>query len=421
MPLARIITRAVEESQELAADLRGRGFEVEIVSPFSVPTTRADLELRLEECTPEEALIRAGVLPETNDMAVFIAPGAIVNRRVGVRTPVEPQFPAQRKWYDSLPDATTVPPEVLPFEMKPLSERAEQPEQVKMPAIASESLSEVSALSEGQTAIHNESVSAESVDHRIKDRETADRQDEPIFSAVAMEAPVVLPEPKPKKWVVRASQELISANPPTHEMHVASKPATFSGSESKKAVLPAPKKIQSAVPVRRVRIPALAGNSPWAKSKAVAGFAAVAVLILVLGSWVFKKAPAPGELASRAALESKVQASTADDAHQALPFSEAKGRRVTPPIQAARAAAKPVETASSSLVPQAAAAVTPPVSPKRSSGQKRVAARSGGNENVVAKDTVTRFRSQAAKAQPTAKPKTTQPDSDGIKRYSDLD
>src|SRR6185436_13559906 len=77
MPLARIVTRAVEESQELAADLRGRGFDVEIVTPNAIPKTQADVELRLEECTPEEALIRAGVLPETNDLAVFIAPGAI--------------------------------------------------------------------------------------------------------------------------------------------------------------------------------------------------------------------------------------------------------------------------------------------------------------------------------------------------------
>ena len=97
MPLARIITRAVEESQDLAADLRGRGFEVEIVSPSNVPKTRADLELRLEECTPEEALIRAGVLAETNDMAVFIAPGAIANRRQRERASSDTAVSGQRE------------------------------------------------------------------------------------------------------------------------------------------------------------------------------------------------------------------------------------------------------------------------------------------------------------------------------------
>ena len=106
MPLARIVTRAVEESQELAADLRGRGFDVEIVTPNAIPKTQADVELRLEECTPEEALIRAGVLPETNDLAVFIAPGAIANRRERVAAPAAQQFSTQRKWYDSIPGAT---------------------------------------------------------------------------------------------------------------------------------------------------------------------------------------------------------------------------------------------------------------------------------------------------------------------------
>src|ERR1700757_2865706 len=49
MALARIITRSNACSRELALDLLGRGYAVEIVSPDSVPDDLADLELRVEE------------------------------------------------------------------------------------------------------------------------------------------------------------------------------------------------------------------------------------------------------------------------------------------------------------------------------------------------------------------------------------
>jgi hypothetical protein len=86
MPLARIITRSPEESRELAAKLRARGYSVEIVSPEQVPETVADVEVTLEECTPEEALIKAGLVFdvkdfEVKDLCVFIAPGAIAGPR----------------------------------------------------------------------------------------------------------------------------------------------------------------------------------------------------------------------------------------------------------------------------------------------------------------------------------------------------
>jgi hypothetical protein len=48
MALARIITRSDTCSRELAFDLLGRGYAVEIVTPDSIPSHRADLELRVE-------------------------------------------------------------------------------------------------------------------------------------------------------------------------------------------------------------------------------------------------------------------------------------------------------------------------------------------------------------------------------------
>jgi hypothetical protein len=77
MPLARIIARSVEDSWELGDDLRARGFDVETISPDQIPNTPADLEVRLEEYEPEEALNSACTIPDSQDVCVFIAPGAI--------------------------------------------------------------------------------------------------------------------------------------------------------------------------------------------------------------------------------------------------------------------------------------------------------------------------------------------------------
>ena len=59
MPLARIITDSVDDSLELSIQLRARGFQVETVAPGEVPNTLADLEVRLEECSPEDVMTRA--------------------------------------------------------------------------------------------------------------------------------------------------------------------------------------------------------------------------------------------------------------------------------------------------------------------------------------------------------------------------
>ena len=78
MPIARLITRTVEDAQELAADLRSRGFVVETVSPESIPSHPVDLEIRVEECSSEQALRNAEKLSATEDIHVFIAPGALI-------------------------------------------------------------------------------------------------------------------------------------------------------------------------------------------------------------------------------------------------------------------------------------------------------------------------------------------------------
>jgi hypothetical protein len=80
MPLARIITSSVDDSLELSMQLRARGFEVEMVAPDQVPETPVDLEVLLEECAPEDVLNKAAQIQESEDLWVFVAPGALDER-----------------------------------------------------------------------------------------------------------------------------------------------------------------------------------------------------------------------------------------------------------------------------------------------------------------------------------------------------
>jgi len=77
MPLARIITDVADDCLELTMQLRARGFQVETVSPADVPGTPADLEVRLEECAPEDVVIHASNGVSAEDLWVYVAPGAL--------------------------------------------------------------------------------------------------------------------------------------------------------------------------------------------------------------------------------------------------------------------------------------------------------------------------------------------------------
>jgi hypothetical protein len=77
MPRARLITRSTEASQEVLQLLRARGFEVEIVSPDDQSAQPADLEIKIEEYTVEEALDRAEQMPHAADLCAFVAPGTL--------------------------------------------------------------------------------------------------------------------------------------------------------------------------------------------------------------------------------------------------------------------------------------------------------------------------------------------------------
>ncbi len=58
MPVARIYASLVEESEPLCGDLLARGYDVEVVFPDAMLTAAADLELRVERCSAEQAIAR---------------------------------------------------------------------------------------------------------------------------------------------------------------------------------------------------------------------------------------------------------------------------------------------------------------------------------------------------------------------------
>ena len=92
MQLARIITNSADDSLELSMQLRSRGFRVETVSPEHIPDTPADVEVRLEECAPEDVLTQSAIAKESEDLWVFVAPGALDERARPMRViPLVPQ------------------------------------------------------------------------------------------------------------------------------------------------------------------------------------------------------------------------------------------------------------------------------------------------------------------------------------------
>lgn len=74
MPVARIYASLVEEAEPICADLLARGYNVEVVFPDAVLTNPADLELRVERCSAEQAIARVEASGSPS-RCVFVTPG----------------------------------------------------------------------------------------------------------------------------------------------------------------------------------------------------------------------------------------------------------------------------------------------------------------------------------------------------------
>lgn len=85
MSVARIISQPGERSQDLAAqelanDLRARGFSVQNLLPGEMQAEGADLEVTVRRCTAEEALREAQSSAGHADLCVFVTPRSFSGR-----------------------------------------------------------------------------------------------------------------------------------------------------------------------------------------------------------------------------------------------------------------------------------------------------------------------------------------------------
>ena len=138
MPLARIITKSADDSLELSMQLRSRGFRVETVAPDQIPSAPADLEVCLEECAPEDVLTKAAIVQESEDLWVFVAPGALDERSRPMRViPLTPQVVELRSPEPAAAVAAFTPTlEVAAVEVKlPETEKKTPLVEVQVPAV----------------------------------------------------------------------------------------------------------------------------------------------------------------------------------------------------------------------------------------------------------------------------------------------
>ena len=73
MPVARIFAAFVEEAEPICSDLIARGYDVEVVFPDAVLPNPADLELRVERCSAEQAIARVEA-EGSSSRCMFVTP-----------------------------------------------------------------------------------------------------------------------------------------------------------------------------------------------------------------------------------------------------------------------------------------------------------------------------------------------------------
>lgn len=77
MPLARIFTQVPEYSIRLVEELLARGFDVQTTKPGNELPGPADLEISVEQCSPENAARLAADISAKHDMCVFVSSEAV--------------------------------------------------------------------------------------------------------------------------------------------------------------------------------------------------------------------------------------------------------------------------------------------------------------------------------------------------------
>ena len=138
--------------------------------PGNVPIRPADLELRVQECAPEEALRRAGALSGSDDLCVFIGPGAIAGLRPMAVIPFLPELLREK---EVITDSVTA---------------SAQPE-ASVPELSEANISEADAKIVSATADVPEVVLTEAVGSEIQSAELAPELFDPVIDRLEIFVP----------------------------------------------------------------------------------------------------------------------------------------------------------------------------------------------------------------------------------------
>jgi hypothetical protein len=168
MPVARIYASLVEESEPLCADLLARGYNVEVVFPDAMLPTVADLELRVERCSAEQAIARveAGGSPSR---CVCVTPGMGPRRELLMVEMTVPSTGMRGRHPMIMPAAACMGHEAVSILTKPIDftqENAAPATLLSFPVLAQEPLLADTLPQNGSALGRDVHISAKPPSHR---------------------------------------------------------------------------------------------------------------------------------------------------------------------------------------------------------------------------------------------------------------
>jgi hypothetical protein len=406
MPLPRIITKSADDSLELSMQLRSRGFRVETVAPDQIPGVPADLEVCLEECAPEDVLTKAAVVQESEDLWVFVAPGALDERPRPIRViPLTPQVVEFRTPEHVAAVAALAPKvEAAAVEVQlPQVERKTPVVEVQLPAVL---------VKEVVLAPEDDPILCELESHSLAATDSATLRMEAIralTSGVIAEPPVVAPAETEIAVPVLVPIEAPKTAPAPVEVkappQIESTPSPHvNDSLERVRHLAVVQQMASPIPEVPERIePRIVLYKPAPPKTKRLGPRRIYKVAFQSGPKLWRAASVTFALLVLAGLVATVIA-----VHPTLPKKD-----ITNPNQAIFLPAAQAATAVSG--DHTAASIPSPVAPKSAASHATSRRRSASDDGIVAQDTVVFYDRKPAPPREAKLP----PPPSGVKRYSD--
>ena len=345
----------------------------------------------MDECTPEEALNHATSVPATEDVCVFIAPGAIVESS-------------------------------RPVEIVPVAPEEIQPPQIVPAAVLSEEVVPTEVLEASLVAhpleFQTENSIAGTPTLTVNEARTAE-EDEPLF---ATSAPETFPAPMfaavsaasiPAQTPADASLQLPADTTVPSESGLSDWPIWQAAGAEEIETPPADAASVGSSARREIRrIPVFARRSSAHSDRVFWRFATVAAIFaiaaLLLGAFSHRFSPLPRDLTE-----------PTSDLKQ-VPFQKSR-KPITPAVSQTKLPEAPPATTAKPQAESSTVAAASASAPVASKPNPQVRRRSSSNDDsdYVAKDTVTRYNKRPAVKHP-ANTGVYAEKKNGVKHYSDL-